>query len=103
MKPKQQEPFPPVVLTMAELQKKRVYIPEQPHYPRYPLNRQAIRRQHRQRLLKACPKCFYCNVELDDTTATIDHVFPLAKGGKDHPTNYVLACRPCNVAKGDAV
>jgi 5-methylcytosine-specific restriction endonuclease McrA len=32
--------------------------------------------------------------------ATIDHVIPLSRGGKDHIDNLALACRECNERKG---
>lgn len=33
--------------------------------------------------------------------ATMDHLIPRATGGKDEPTNLVLACAPCNQEKRD--
>ena len=33
--------------------------------------------------------------------ATIDHVYPLAKGGAHTPGNLVVACAPCNRLKGN--
>lgn len=38
--------------------------------------------------------------EGDDRYATIDHVLPMSKGGRDTPDNYQLACLRCNLAKG---
>ena len=32
--------------------------------------------------------------------ATADHVIPLSRGGYDGHSNMVVACRPCNLAKG---
>jgi 5-methylcytosine-specific restriction endonuclease McrA len=32
--------------------------------------------------------------------ATVDHVVPHFRGGADHSSNMVVACRPCNNAKG---
>jgi 5-methylcytosine-specific restriction endonuclease McrA len=31
----------------------------------------------------------------------LDHIHPRAKGGVNHPSNYCLACQPCNHAKRD--
>lgn len=42
--------------------------------------------------------CAYCHHPLP-TTYHVDHVIPLALGGPNHPTNYVLACPPCNLSK----
>ena len=36
----------------------------------------------------------------EDTYPTIDHVLPIAKGGKDTLDNVRLACWKCNVTKG---
>jgi 5-methylcytosine-specific restriction endonuclease McrA len=34
--------------------------------------------------------------------ATIDHIIPIAKGGKSHKENLQVMCRGCNHAKADA-
>lgn len=41
--------------------------------------------------------CVYCG---EARSLTIDHVVPLAKGGRDEPSNIVPACKPCNSSKG---
>lgn len=48
-----------------------------------------------------CRRCVYCATALDFELATIDHVFPLAKGGLHTPGNLVTACGRCNRLKGD--
>lgn len=45
--------------------------------------------------------CFYCREVMQLEHATIDHVIPRSKGGKNKVRNYVLACKPCNAKKGD--
>lgn len=45
--------------------------------------------------------CAYCGVDLCDDTRSVDHVIPRVRGGMDHLSNYVLACRECNGSKGD--
>ena len=47
--------------------------------------------------------CRWCPVELTLETATVDHEFPLSKGGLDHPKNRVLSCGPCNARKADKI
>jgi 5-methylcytosine-specific restriction endonuclease McrA len=41
--------------------------------------------------------CRYC----DDPATAIDHVWPQARGGNDHPNNLVPTCKPCNSRKRD--
>ncbi len=44
-------------------------------------------------------RCVYCgDVE---GPFHIDHLFPVSRGGSNNPNNLVLACAPCNLAKGD--
>lgn len=31
----------------------------------------------------------------------VDHIHPKSKGGQNHPSNYCLACQPCNLSKKD--
>lgn len=40
-------------------------------------------------------RCLYCF----EPGTTIDHVRPVHKGGSNHPSNLVTACRSCNSAK----
>ncbi len=46
-------------------------------------------------------RCAYCAAPLDYERATLDHVYPLAKGGAHTPGNVVAACPPCNRLKAD--
>ena len=43
----------------------------------------------------------YCAAPLELTSATLDHVHPLAKGGAHTAGNLVAACGRCNRMKGD--
>lgn len=51
--------------------------------------------------------CGYCGRELRHTsygetnasTATVDHITPISKGGKDNVDNLMLACFSCNALK----
>lgn len=57
--------------------------------------------------------CVYCgqkDLEMDteghppSKQATIDHVFPLSKGGEKYDEkNLVVSCRVCNEKKGDEI
>jgi hypothetical protein len=49
--------------------------------------------------------CFYCKKQLvkkDNVYQwTLDHIEPLATGGKDNLSNFVIACQPCNSRKSN--
>jgi hypothetical protein len=47
------------------------------------------------------PGCHYCGVTLQRPRLTRDHIVPRDKGGLSAPWNIVLACHPCNNAKGN--
>lgn len=62
----------------------------------------ALKRALRKGALRDCgQRCVYCATPLDQRTATLDHVFPVARGGAHDPGNLVTACGPCNRLKGD--
>lgn len=42
--------------------------------------------------------CVSCGA--DDRPLHLDHIIPLARGGKDEPSNYQCLCDQCNLAKG---
>lgn len=46
-------------------------------------------------------RCVYCASPLELELATLDHVYPVAKGGPNVPGNIVAACGSCNRLKGD--
>ena len=51
-------------------------------------------------MLKHKGRCFYCNANLCYAEATTDHFIPRKRGGPNCEGNRVLACSPCNSAKG---
>lgn len=62
----------------------------------------AMKRALRKGALRDCSqRCVYCATPLDQHSATLDHVQPLARGGAHDPGNVVVACGPCNRLKGD--
>ena len=62
----------------------------------------AMKRALRKGALRDCSqRCVYCATRLDQRTATLDHVVPLARGGAHDPGNLVVACGPCNRLKSD--
>jgi 5-methylcytosine-specific restriction endonuclease McrA len=51
--------------------------------------------------LRDCARrCVYCGTALGLEHATLDHVFPLSRGGNHAPGNLVAACPACNQLKG---
>lgn len=46
-------------------------------------------------------KCQYCGKQLNAKNATIDHVLPVSKGGKNSFLNCVCSCKTCNNWKDD--
>jgi hypothetical protein len=46
-------------------------------------------------------KCRYCGKKVSNSSAHIDHVVPLGKGGTSELSNLATACIECNVLKGD--
>jgi 5-methylcytosine-specific restriction endonuclease McrA len=44
-------------------------------------------------------KCAYCGKQ--DVSLQVEHVIPKSRGGTDRVSNLTLACKTCNVKKGD--
>ena len=45
-------------------------------------------------------KCQYCGRSAPDVILEVDHIVPVAGGGKDDPINLITSCRDCNRGKG---
>lgn len=51
--------------------------------------------------------CYYCGCQCQrrdpyrSDAVTVDHKFPLSRGGDSRLVNLVTACRACNEGKGD--
>jgi 5-methylcytosine-specific restriction endonuclease McrA len=50
-------------------------------------------------------KCYYCGCKMTRlnnqlNSATVDHVFPIIRNGRNSPDNLVIACKSCNSKKG---
>lgn len=45
-------------------------------------------------------KCQYCGRSAPDVMLQVDHINPVARGGKNAMTNLVTSCQPCNGGKG---
>ncbi|MBF0557703.1 MAG: HNH endonuclease [Nitrospirae bacterium] len=43
--------------------------------------------------------CYYCNAKVPAKMLTMDHIVPVARGGKSVKSNIVTACKTCNNKK----
>ena len=43
--------------------------------------------------------CHYCGKTFPESELTLDHIVPVARGGRSTRGNLVVACRACNQAK----
>ncbi len=43
--------------------------------------------------------CHYCGEKFSKEELTMDHILPLARGGKSSKGNLVVACKKCNNEK----
>ena len=48
---------------------------------------------------RACNKCYYCKIYTPARKLTMDHVVPLARGGRSIKSNLVPCCKSCNNLK----
>lgn len=44
--------------------------------------------------------CYHCGQRFSQDQLTMDHLLPLARGGKTTKKNVVVSCKACNTAKG---
>lgn len=45
--------------------------------------------------------CYLCAKPIEQPEATLDHVIPTSRGGRNHTSNVRWACRRCNQMKAD--
>lgn len=46
-------------------------------------------------------KCFYCLKDLAKSDFYLDHIHPVANGGRNYKSNLVACCKLCNTKKSD--
>ncbi len=44
--------------------------------------------------------CYHCGQKFDKQLLTMDHLVPVARGGKSTKKNCVVSCKDCNSKKG---
>jgi len=63
--------------------------------------RKRLSKKERKRVYeKTGGRCAYCGYRIQIGAMQVDHVKPLAHGGKDTESNMFPACRSCNHRKG---
>jgi len=60
-----------------------------------------IRKQNWWRNRVAQGRCHYCAAQIPPKELTLDHIVPLARGGRSSKGNCVPACKSCNNKKRD--
>lgn len=45
-------------------------------------------------------KCYHCEEKFKSIELTMDHLIPIARGGKSDKKNCVPSCKDCNTKKG---
>jgi len=58
-----------------------------------------LRQSHWWKLKIAQGLCHYCEQKFSANALTMDHVVPLARGGKSSKNNTVACCKECNSKK----
>lgn len=44
--------------------------------------------------------CYHCGQKFKNSELTMDHLIPIARGGKSNKNNCVPCCKDCNSKKG---
>ena len=44
--------------------------------------------------------CYHCELKFKPADLTMDHLIPIARGGKSDKKNCVPSCKECNTKKG---
>lgn len=45
-------------------------------------------------------QCYHCELKFKASELTMDHLIPIARGGKSDKKNCVPSCKECNTKKG---
>jgi len=59
------------------------------------------KKQIRKRLLREEGCCWYCGDALKEHNSSLDHIQPRSLGGSSGEKNMRLACKKCNIKKGN--
>ena len=47
--------------------------------------------------------CQYCGRKAPEVILEVDHIIPKSKNGLNDIDNYTVACKECNIGKGDSI
>lgn len=75
------------------------YIPDEDEVKREKNNARALRATQWWKRKCAKGRCYYCNKAVPAKELTMDHIVPIAKGGKSTKSNVVPCCKTCNTEK----
>ena len=68
------------------------------------LSPKSARKKFRQSIFEAWGwKCAYCDKQMCEVTATIDHIIPKHKGGHSTRNNLACCCNSCNRSKASSL
>jgi 5-methylcytosine-specific restriction endonuclease McrA len=71
------------------------------HIAREKERARALRKSRWWQTLITKASCYYCSRKLEPREVTMDHIVPLAQGGRSMEGNVVPACKSCNTLKQD--
>lgn len=77
------------------------FEPTEQHFRKEREAARALRKSRWWQSVVAEAVCYYCNTRVGRAETTMDHIVPIAQGGRSVKGNVVLACKPCNSAKRD--
>ncbi len=74
-------------------------MPDQKHILREKAKARELRKSQWWKQKTAAGKCHYCGGNFPQDELTMDHLVPLARGGRSVRPNLVPACKECNNRK----
>ena len=76
-----------------------MYVPEEEEIKKEKEKARKLRASQwwKRRLAKGV--CYYCGRTVSPKKLTMDHIVPIARGGKSNKGNVVACCKDCNTQK----
>ncbi|HPI41770.1 MAG TPA: HNH endonuclease [Pseudobdellovibrionaceae bacterium] len=77
------------------------FVPASPeHQKKEKAKSQILRKSLWWRQVKGRGICHHCHQKFPPEELTMDHLIPIARGGKSNKKNCVPSCKECNTEKG---